>query len=79
MENKILGKVAVLVGDNLHDKLPFTHKNNGEEIKQAAIACIHNLWLKFRISWIKMTTSTMVHLIHYEMLPNNSIGHWRTS
>ena len=38
-----------LVGDNVLEELvpfSFTHKDGGEEIKQAPMACIPNLWEK---------------------------------
>ena len=45
-ENKMRGEAAALVGDNVHAELvpfSFTHKDGGEEIKQAAMAYIQDL------------------------------------
>ena len=46
---KMRHDAADLIGDNLHAELvpfSFSHKDGGEEIKEAPMACIPDLWQK---------------------------------
>lgn len=50
-EGKMRTEATELVGDDVHaEMVPFSfkHKDGGEEIKPAAMACLPNLWEKIQ-------------------------------